>query len=424
MKRYIILLLALIFSTTIFSQKGKDGAGNIIAPATIVNQYTSLTANAFIGNTTINVLSSAGYAVGDLIYIIQMQGASVNCFSNIWGNPNSAEPYSPAFGKIVSYNNAGNNEYAQISSVAGNIITIDCPLKNDYTSAGKVQVVKARRYSSLTIGAAGSITSPAWNGTAGGVIALEVDGNTIINPGGRIDASGSGFRGGVLSTSSLLGAGAWCHNNPAEGAQKGESIAGDVATYLANFNGQYCKGAVANGGGGANANNGGGGGGANAGDTSLYTGTGNPDVSVAGYVTAWNLEAPGFAASSSSGGGRGGYTFSNSNLNPLTNGPGVGGWNGDARRAQGGYGGRPLNYNTGRLFCGGGGGSGDQNDGYGGAGGRGGGIINIISYGTISGGGQIVSNGQDGFNTSTPAAPVNNVSGRDGAGGAGVCKRW
>lgn len=420
MKRYILLLLILIFSTTIFSQKGKDGAGNIVAPGTVVNLYTSLTADAFTGNTTINVLSSAGYAVGDLVYIIQMQGATVNSYINIWVNLNSAEPYSPAFGKIFSYNNAGNNEYAQISSVAGNVITIDCPLKNDYTSAGKVQVIRVRRYSSLTIGAAGSITCPAWNGTTGGVISLEVDGNTTINAGGRIDASAFGFRGGVLSTSSFLGAGAWSHNNPQEGAYKGESIAGDVLTYSVNFQGLYCKGAVANGGGGANANNAGGGGGANAGDTSLYTGTGNPDISVAGYVTAWNLEAAGFAASSSSGGGRGGYTFSNANLNPLTNGPGVAGWNGDVRRSQGGVGGRPLNYNTGRLFCGGGGGSGDQNDGYGGAGGRGGGIINIISYGTISGGGQIISNGQDGFNTNTTgAAPFNNCNGRDGAGGAG-----
>jgi gliding motility-associated-like protein len=419
MKRYILLLFIIVYSTTIFSQKGKDGAGNIIAPATIVNLYTSLSVNAFMGNTTINVVSSAGYAVGDLIYIIQMQGASVNCFINIWGNPNSAEPLSPVFGKITNYNNAGNNEYAQISSVAGNVITIDCPLKNDYTAAGKVQVIRAKRYSSLTIGAAGSITCPTWNGTTGGVIAIEIDGNTTINAGGKIDASALGFRGGILSTSSFLGAASWSNNNPQEGAYKGESIAGDVLTYSVNFQGPYCKGAVANGGGGSDANNGGGGGGANAGDTSLYTGTGNPDVSVAGYITAWNLESAGFAASSSSGGGRGGYTFSNANLNPLTNAPALVGWAGDNRRVQGGYGGRPLNYNTGRLFCGGGGGAGDQNDGYGGAGGHGGGIINIISYGTISGGGQIISNGENGFTTSTPAAPVNNVSGRDGAGGAG-----
>ncbi len=419
MKKYILLLFFFFSFVTAFSQKGKNGAGNIVG-STVVNAYTSLTVDAFVNNTTLNVASAAGYGVGDLIYIIQMQGAGVNCFINIWGNPNSAEPLSPAFGKIFTYNNSGNNEYAQISSVAGNVITIDCPLKNGYTAAGKVQIVKVPRYTTLTIGAGGIITCPAWNGTTGGVIAIEVDGNTNINPGGMIDASGLGFRGGTLSTGALFGAGAWCHNNPQEGARKGESIAGDVTTYMANFNGQYCRGAVANGGGGANSNNAGGGGGANGGDTSLYTGFGNPDVSVAGYITAWNLESAGFAASSSSGGGKGGYTFSNANISPLTNAPGVAGWAGDLRRAVGGMGGRPLNYNTGRLFCGGGGGAGDQNDNYGGAGGDGGGIINIISYGTISGGGQILSNGENGFNTNTTgAAPFNNCNGRDGAGGAG-----
>ncbi|MBL7919194.1 MAG: gliding motility-associated C-terminal domain-containing protein [Bacteroidia bacterium] len=419
MKKYSLLLFSLFLFTAVFSQKGKNGAGNIAA-STIVNAYTSLTADAFTGNTTISVASAAGYGIGDLVYIIQMQGASVNCHINPFGNPNSAEPLNPFFGKITNYNNAGNNEYAQVSSVAGNVITIDCPLKNNYTAAGKVQVVKVPRYTSLTIAATGTITCPAWNGTTGGVIAIEVDGNTVINAGGRIDATGLGFRGGTLSTGAFFGAGAWCHNNPQEGARKGESIAGDVTTYLATFNGQYCRGAVANGGGGANSNNAGGGGGANAGDTSLYTGFGNPDISVAGYITAWNLESPGFAATSSSGGGRGGYTFSNANISPITNAPGAAAWTGDARRAVGGMGGRPLNYNTGRLFCGGGAGAGDQNDGYGGAGGDGGGIITIISYGTVSGAGQIVSDGENGFNTNTTgAAPFNNCNGRDGAGGGG-----
>ncbi|MBA3680820.1 MAG: gliding motility-associated C-terminal domain-containing protein [Bacteroidetes bacterium] len=419
MKKYILLLFSFFSITAVFSQKGKNGAGNIVA-GTVVNAYTSLTADAFTGNTTLSVASAAGYGIGDLVYIIQMQGASVNCHINIFGNPNSAEPLNPFFGKITNYNNAGNNEYAQVSSVAGNVITIDCPLKNNYTAAGKVQIVKVPRYTSLNISATGTITCPLWNGTTGGVIAIEVDGNTTINAGGSIDASGMGFRGGTLSTGSFFGAAAWCHNNPQEGARKGESIAGDVTTYLANFNGQYCRGAVANGGGGANSNNAGGGGGANAGDTSLYTGFGNPDISVAGYVTAWNLESSGFAATSSSGGGRGGYTFSNSNISPITNGPGLAAWAGDNRRAVGGMGGRPLNYNTGRIFCGGGAGAGDQNDGYGGAGGDGGGIINIISYGTVSGTGQILANGENGFNSNaSSAAPFNNCNGRDGAGGGG-----
>ncbi|MDO9000736.1 MAG: gliding motility-associated C-terminal domain-containing protein [Bacteroidota bacterium] len=419
MKRYSLLFLIFFSCHTFYAQKGKNGAGNIIA-STTVNAYTPLTTDAFTGNTTINVLSAAGYGIGDLIYIIQMQGASVNSATAAATGNNSAGPFSPAHGRITNYNNAGNNEYAQISAVSGNVITIDCPLKNNYTSAGRVQVIKVPRYTSLTIGAAGVITCPAWNGSVGGVISIEVDGNTTINAGGRIDASALGFRGGALATGAFFGAGAWSHNNPQEGARKGESIAGDVATYLATFQGQYCRGAIANGGGGANSNNAGGGGGANGGDTSLYTGTGNPDVSVAGYVTAWNLELAGFATSSSSGGGRGGYTFSNANISPLTNAPGVAAWAGDNRRVVGGMGGRPLNYNTGRLFCGGGGGAGDQNDNYGGQGGRGGGIINIISYGTVSGAGQIVANGENGFNTNTTgAAPFNNCNGRDGAGGAG-----
>ena len=421
MKKCITLLFFLACFSSAFSQKGKNGAGNILV-STIVNAYTSLIADAFIGNTSLNVSSGSGYSAGDLVYIIQIQGASVNCYINPWGNPNSAEPYSQAFGKITNYNNAGNNEYAQIASVSGNIITIDCPLKNNYTAAGKVQVVKVPRYTSLTIATTGIITCPNWNGTTGGVIAIEVDGNTLINTGGKIDASGLGFRGGAAigKTGGLLGGGAWGNNNPNEGAYKGESIAGDVLTYSVNFQSPYCKGAVANGGGGGNANNTGGGGGANAGDTLLYTGTGNPDISLAGYVTAWNLESPGFATSSSSGGGRGGYSFSSSNTSPITTGPNLAAWAGDNRRVQGGIGGRPLDYNTGRLFFGGGGGAGDENDAYGGSGGDGGGIINIVSYGTISGNGQILANGENGFNSVTSGStPFNNCNGRDGAGGAG-----
>lgn len=420
MKKYILLLFIGLNYFNSFSQKGKSGAGNIAA-STVVNIYTSLTADAFVGNNTINVASAAGYAIGDLIYIIQMQGASVNPYLVPFGNPNNPGPYGPEFGKITNYNNAGNNEYAQVSSVAGNVITIDCPLKNNYTASGKVQVLRVPRYTSLNITATGTITCPAWNGTTGGVIAIEVDGNTTIAAGGKIDASSLGFRGGAVigkTTSSVFGGGSYGNNNVNEGGYKGESIAGDVTTYLANFNGPYCKGAVANGGGGGNGNNAGGGGGANAGDTSLYTGTGNPDISVAGYVTAWNLELAGFAASSSSGGGRGGYSYSTANLNPRTTAPNLATWSGDNRRVSGGLGGRPLNYNTGKLYCGGGGGAGDENDAFGGGGGRGGGIINIISYGTVSGAGQISSDGQVGFNTLTPAPGIA-ISGRDGAGGGG-----
>lgn len=420
MKRITTTLFLLFTLLNLYSQRGKDGTVTIAAGSSTVNAYTSLTSDAASGSNTLLVASAASFSTGDLIYIIQMQGASTNCWINIWGNINSPEPYGNDFGRVTAYNNTGRNEYAQVASVSGNIITIDCSLKNSYTSAGKVQVLRVPRYAQLAI--TGTITCPAWNGTTGGVIAIEVLGTTTFASTGRIDATAKGFRGGAVvgKTTGINGGGSWGHNNPLEGGFKGESIVGDTAFYNLAFNGQYAKGAIANAGGGGNANNCGGGGGSNAGDTSVYNGLGNPDISVAGYITAWNLESAGFASNVSNGGGRGGYSYSSANISPITNAPNNTSWGGDNRRSHGGYGGRPLDYTTGRLFLGGGGGAGDENDAYGGAGGNGGGIINILSYSTISGGGQIKADGQAGNNTNTTgSAPVNNCNGRDGAGGAG-----
>ena len=420
----ICAIVALIFcSLKFYSQRGKDGAGVINAANTIVNTYATLTSNANGGVTTVLSLNSAsGFSVGDLVYIIQMQGASVNCFQE-GINPNNSQPAAFNYGRITNYNNAGNNEYAQVFSVSGTSITLDCALTNSYTASGKVQVIRVPRYTSLTINANASIGCPAWNGSTGGVIAIEVLGNTTINPTGSIVATATGFRGGMVNgkTNSAFGGGAWGHLLNSEGACKGESIAGDTVLYGTLFSGKFGKGAVANGGGGGAAVNGGGGGGANGGDTSAYiNGFGVPNISTANFITAWNLEAPGTATVVSSGGGRGGYTFSNSNSSPLTTAPGNGSWAGDNRRVQGGLGGRPLNYNSGRLYLGGGGGAGDHDNNYGGRGGNGGGIINIISYGIISGGGVIVSNGENGANSNASGnAPFNNCNGRDGGGGGG-----
>ena len=79
MKRLFIFFFLLICSISLFSQRGKDGAGNITVANTIVNLYTPLTVNANPGNNVLTVGSTVGFAVGDLEMIIQMQGASVNC---------------------------------------------------------------------------------------------------------------------------------------------------------------------------------------------------------------------------------------------------------------------------------------------------------------------------------------------------------
>ena len=429
LKKYLTISLC-ITSSVSFSQRAIDGNKTINAANTIVNEYTTLSLDAAAGSTTITVAASGlnanarfgtGLVAGDLIMIIQMQGATIlgapDPITPAISNPNNA-----TWGDVTSYNNTGKFEFFEVSSVpTPTTITVDCGLTNNYTASGKVQVIRVQRYNSLTITAPGVLTCQAWNGTTGGVLAIEVANNTVINAGGRIDASGTGFRGGALFvTTGRTTTGLYSCISLDVGTNKGESIAGYTTDYIP-FGGRYCRGAAANGGGGGNVWNCGGGGGANAGMVPAWTGQGNPDNSVAGWTTAWNLESPGFAASTSSGGGRGGYSFSQTNQDATILGPGTIGvtnaWNGSYRYNLGGLGGRPLDYSTGRIFCGGGGGAGEEDDNQGGAGGTGGGIIYITSYGKITGTGSdsILSKGNNGGSSLNTGANA----GKDAAGGAG-----
>ena len=89
---------------------GKDGAKTISTANAIVNEYTYLISNASAGGTQIQCNSntinangrfSGNLAAGDLLLIIQMQGASVNT-----GNTSS-------YGSVSAYNSAGLYEFAK-----------------------------------------------------------------------------------------------------------------------------------------------------------------------------------------------------------------------------------------------------------------------------------------------------------------------
>ncbi len=417
------LLLAFVFTFSFsFAQRGKDLSPNINTANRIVNEFTTLTANVAAGATTINVAASglnangrfaAALAPGDLIMIVQMQGTTIlgqpDAFTPAISNPNDV-----TWGGITNYNNCGNYEFCQVATVPNATnFTIDCGLTKSYTSAGRVQIVRVPRYNNLTITAPGTITTQVWNGSTGGIVAIEALSTIVFNAGAFISTSAAGFRGGALfsngaHTQTVLVS---CISLDV-GTNKGEGIAGYDVDYTP-YGGKYCRGAGANAGGGGNVWNCGGGGGGNAGNIAGWNGNGNPDNSGGGWTTAWNLESAGFSANVSSGGGRGGYSFSASDANATTTGPGTVGvgnaWGGDSRCNLGGWGGRPLDYSTGRLFMGGGGGAGDQDNGGAGSGGRGGGLIYILSYGTVSGAGTITANGSPGGN-----------SGVDGSGGGGA----
>jgi gliding motility-associated-like protein len=435
--KFIYSLTLLAFCLNLFSQRGKDGVPTIGAANTIVNVYTPVTNNiiAGAGSSTINVVSSTGFAVGDLIMIIQMQGTSINAYHGGTTGPffdsNSAFPTDTTFGRITNYNNCGLNEFAQISSIPdGTSIVVDCDLKNSYdvsrtvaipsgnvTLLGRVQVIRVPRYASLTLNGTGSISCPQWNGTTGGVAVVEVENNTILNSVGAFNVSGRGFRGGAVfnyTPTAIISSDKYGANRSQEGGGKGESVAGDSAMYR-NYASVFSRGNMANGGGGGNSHNSGGGGGANGHNGVPFNSLGNPAT---GFNAIWNLEFAGMATNASSGGGRGGYSFSNSNQNVSTVAPGTfstpsNPWGGDKRRAVGGFGGRPLNYVNGRLFLGGGGGAGQGNDGRASAGANGGGLAYLICYGNVSGSGTILANGANASNSGA------GCSANDGAGGGG-----
>ena len=391
------------------AQAGKNSARTVTAAGTILNEYTALTANVVVGATTITVASSTlnangrfptNLAAGDLILVVQPQGAEINAAD------------MAAYGTVTALNNAGRYQLVEVAAVpSATTITLNCEMFSSFTTAGRTQVVRVPRYTTLDLDAGATVSAPAWNGSTGGVVALETTGAVTLGSGASLDVTALGFRGGAVEqSSSAPGTNDFSYRSSSAlaGAEKGESIAGSATTYDA-LNGRYGRGAAANGGGGGNAHNAAGGGGANAAALgAAYTGTGNPDRGPGNaYDAAWNLEAAGFATSASSGGGRGGYSYSSTNQNALTVGPGLSSWGGDFRQNMGGLGGRPVAA-SGRAFFGGGGGAGDSNNNTGTAGAVGGGFIYLVAGGPVSGGSLVADGGS-----------VNVLSGNDAGGGGG-----
>lgn len=423
MKKLLLISISLFSIINIYAQRGTDG-DKIVSGTEVVNDYTLLTVDASTGNSSITVTNSTlstnfggNLTGGDLIMIIQLQGVSII---------DMAHPgQTPSWGEITNYNNCGNYEFLEVDTVPNlTTINLSCALLNNYTANGTVLIIRVPRYNTLTVNSGGILTTTPWNGVSGGILAVEVLGATTVNAGGSIDVSGLGFRGGLAYNAStvITGSDRYADANRVEGAEKGEGIAGSQAYYQANFEGMFGRGAAANAGGGANAHNSGGGGGGNAGTNAWNNGVGNPDISTANYITAWNLESSitGLSSSTvSSGGGRGGYSFLSQNRNELTVPPGDASWGSSKREAVGGLGGRPLDYSTGRIFMGGGGGAGEGNNNQAGNGGNAGGIIFLKCYDAITGDGNIISNGIAGGNSFGTAA-FGQLAGKDGCGGGGA----
>lgn len=273
----------------------------------IVNSYAAV--SAVTPNTA--TLSNIGpFQVGDKVLIIQMKGATIT-------TTNTA-----AFGTITLLGNAGNFEFAYIGSISGNTVTFTNNLCKPYTVSGKVQLVRVPVYTNVTI--AGNVTAQPWNGSTGGIVAIEATNSITFNA--NINVSGQGFVGGAVFTGWFACSDPNYANQNA--GKKGEGIAIPPVTMDAN------RAPLANGGGGANTGNPGAGGGGNGGI-----------------------------------GGRGGNEF----------------YGGCQLNASFGMGGKAPSYATYKAFLGGGGGGGYKDNGLNATAGSNGGGMVFLTSPTING---------------------------------------
>jgi len=290
---------------------GKDGTPGA-AITGVVNTYYPGTASAASGATSITVGAPTGSATvianGDLLLVMQMQDAAINTTNGATYGDGSG-----AGSGWTNLNSAGAYEYVRATSaVVANVVSIagagpTAGLIYSYSNAAasatqgqrRFQVIRVPQYASATLGAA--LTANAWNGTTGGVLAIDVE-NTLTLAGQTITVTGLGFRGGAALQLNGVTAGSantdFVFPAPAAYAppganvngwhgSKGEGIAGtpmfvqSAGSFLATgstypsgaaADGSMGRGAPGNAGGGGtdggsggNVNNSGGGGGANGG---------------------------------------------------------------------------------------------------------------------------------------------------------------
>jgi len=129
--------------------------------------------------------STAGFAAGDEVLLLELQGAS-----------------------LTSTSAAGAWELLIVASVADGRIAFRTPVLGTYGAgpgmalAGeKVALQRVPQFTSVNVPAGSTLTASAWDGTQGGVVALRASGTVSV--AGAISADAIGFRGGSSSSTTV-----------------------------------------------------------------------------------------------------------------------------------------------------------------------------------------------------------------------------
>ncbi len=412
----VVLLLSLLFSLVgplqvipvqaagigVCGTPGRDGTVTI-STATTVNTYFPGVGTASGTAITVGAASASGalnnILAGDLLLVIQVQGADVFINPANPGDNNYGANTGSGAGNLNNANfTAGQYEYVVATNnvtTAGGTITLNgAGLVNTYTTqdypvgAGnqgqrRFQVIRVPQYLNLTITATGSAQALAWNGSVGGVVALDVANmfNLANNANGNINVAGRGFRGG----GGVIGGGRagtlptdYWTTSPTPNGSKAEGTAG-TPRYI--FDGA----AVVDGG------------------IEGYPG-GTMGRGAPGNAGGGGTDGRPTANDHNSGGGGGGNGGSG----------GTGGYSWSSILDSGGLGGASFPENQNRLALGGGGGAGsiNNNNPLVSSGGAGAGLV-LVRAGALTGSGTVNANGSDGQDQ-----PLNDSGGGGGAGGS------
>lgn len=395
------------FTSTLCANPPSSGTTTLTAGT--YNRYYPGTATAAAGSVSITLGTSTGagasIAAGDLLLVIQMQDAAINTSNDErYGDGTGTAGNTTGNGSgATNYNSAGLYEFVVAKSAVGTgggTVQIEGKgvgggLINTYTNApasnakgqSRFQVVRVPQYYDAIV--TGAVTAAAWNGTSGGIVALDVA-NTLTFSGGSINVNALGFRGGLgqqLTGGTGVNTDYVNLRTRDNDGNKGEGVAGSPLN--------------------------------------MYNGTGATTTGGGGYPTG--SASTGDRARGAPGNAGGGGTDGTPSDNAQNSGGGGGGnggagglggfcWN-SANCSGRGFGGAAFPHTAGRLAMGGGGGSGSRNNNdtnytcynaLGSSGGVGGGAI-LIRANTISGSATLNAKGGDGV-----------LACRDGGGGGGA----
>ncbi|MBL8918804.1 MAG: hypothetical protein JNJ54_08105 [Myxococcaceae bacterium] len=240
----VAVALALLTSFTARAQVCGRGLSDVtVAGSQVLNTFhpapPGVTTTVLAGANSIPVAAAragggAAIATGDLVVVIQMQGAAINRRQEGTTNGTYGDGAGGADRRGVLAGagfRAGLYEYARAAGpVTAGSLPLMSGLANAYLSTDAItgggaddgsavhryQVVRIVEVRDLTIPVGATLTSLPWDGASGGLVAVDAARDMVVN--GRIDVTGMGFRGGspIIPTA---------NDNP-QACVKGEGIAG------------------------------------------------------------------------------------------------------------------------------------------------------------------------------------------------------